>query len=103
MVMAGFPLLLQALTRLGRSSVSCTVLVWTATFWPQALSGWIPVGVPFLVPHCVPALKSLIMLTCCLRSSLMVNDETPSSYLPDSTPGMIAPNLAHVHRVVRPS
>src|SRR6266508_2549166 len=43
------------------------------------------------------------MLTCCLRSSLMVNDETPTSYFPDSTPGMIASNLADVHWVVRPS
>src|SRR6266498_405311 len=43
------------------------------------------------------------MLTCCLRSSLMVNDETPTSYFQDSTPGMIASNLADVHWVVRPS
>jgi len=56
MVMAGLPALLQASWRLEeRSSVSWTVAVWTATFLPQASSGWIPVGLPFLVPHWVPA------------------------------------------------
>src|SRR5919112_5383981 len=33
------------------------------------------------------------MLTCFLRSSLMVNDETPTSYLPVFTPVMIESKL----------
>src|SRR4029450_4798262 len=43
------------------------------------------------------------MLTCCLRSSLMVNDDTPNSYLPDWRPGMMASNLAGWYSVFRPS
>src|SRR3954452_3969710 len=37
------------------------------------------------------------------RSALTVNDETPTLYLPEVTPGMIASNLADSHCVVRPS
>src|SRR6266511_3886366 len=43
------------------------------------------------------------MLTCFNRSGLMVNDETPALYLPEFTPGMILPNVADCHSVVRPS
>lgn len=32
-----------------------------------------------------------------------MNDETPTLYLPEVTPGMIASNLADCHSVVRPS
>src|SRR4029450_2778800 len=101
--MAGLPALLHAACRLGRSSVSWTVAVWTATFLPQASSGWTPAGLPFLVPHWVPALKWLTILTCCLRSSLMVNDDTPNSYLPDWRPGMMSANLDGFHSGLRPN
>ena len=37
------------------------------------------------------------------RSALTVNDETPTVYLPELTPGMIASNFADCHSVVRPS
>src|SRR5262245_12072352 len=43
------------------------------------------------------------MVTCFMRSALMVNDETPMSYLPDVTPGMIASNGADTHCVLMPS
>src|SRR4030095_386370 len=43
------------------------------------------------------------MLTCCLRSSLMVNDDTPNSYLPDWRPGMMSANLDGWYSVFRPS
>src|SRR4030095_7608513 len=101
--MAGLPALLHASCRLCRSSVSWTVAVWTATFLPQASSGWAPAGLPFLAPHWVPALEWLTMVTCCVRASLMVNDDTPNSYLPDWRPGMMASNLAGWYSVFRPS
>src|SRR6188768_3719510 len=37
------------------------------------------------------------------RSALTVNDETPTVYLPEVTPGMIASNFADCHSAVRPS
>src|SRR5690606_12934786 len=43
------------------------------------------------------------MLTSAMRSALMVNDETPTSYSPDWTPGMMLPNGAGTHSTVRPS
>ena len=43
------------------------------------------------------------MLTSCLRSRLMVNDDTPTSYLPDWRPGMMSAKLAGCHSVSRPS
>src|SRR5512133_166513 len=43
------------------------------------------------------------MVVCFSRSRLMVNDETPISYLPDETPGMIAPNGAGLNEALRPS
>src|SRR2546430_1771286 len=43
------------------------------------------------------------MRTCFLRSSLMVNEDTPSSYLPDCTPGMMSSNFADCQSVFRPS
>src|SRR4029450_8979573 len=43
--------------RTGRSSISWVVLLWTATFLPQALSGSTPLGLPLAVAHWVPALK----------------------------------------------
>src|SRR4030095_15496131 len=43
--------------RTGRSSISCVVLLWTATFLPQALSGSTPLGLPMAVAHWVPARK----------------------------------------------
>src|SRR5689334_5115264 len=43
------------------------------------------------------------MLVCCSRCLLMVNDETPISYLPDDTPGMIALNGAGENFAFRPS
>jgi hypothetical protein len=33
----------------------------------------------------------------------MVNDDTPASYLPDWTPGMMSANLEGCHSVCRPS
>src|SRR6478752_891523 len=43
------------------------------------------------------------MLTCFLRSGLMVKLETPMSYLPLVTPRMIVSNPAGCHSVLRPS
>src|SRR5688500_4802068 len=43
------------------------------------------------------------MLTCFLRSSLMVNDETPTSYLPEDTPRMMVSNPAFWNSAFRPS
>src|ERR671914_2724829 len=43
------------------------------------------------------------MLTCLSRSALMVNDETPTSNLPDWTPGMMASKLPDIHSVLSPS
>src|SRR5512133_1369678 len=43
--------------RAARSSVSWTVLLWTATFLPQALLGSTPFGLPLAVAHWVPARK----------------------------------------------
>src|SRR4051794_32598732 len=43
------------------------------------------------------------MVTCLRRSGLMVNDETPTLYLPVPTPGMMLSNVADCHCVVRPS
>src|SRR6478735_6927034 len=43
------------------------------------------------------------MLTCFLRSGLMVKLETPTSYLPPVTPRMIESKPAGTHSVLRPS
>src|SRR6266545_5512674 len=43
------------------------------------------------------------MLTCLSRSALMVNEDTPASYLPDWMPGMMSSNLVEVHSVFSPS
>jgi hypothetical protein len=43
------------------------------------------------------------MLTCFLRSSLMVNDETPTSYLPVLTPAMIESKLDGTNSAFTPS
>src|SRR6478609_8404446 len=43
------------------------------------------------------------MLTCFLRSGLMVKLETPMSYLPLVTPRMIVPKPAGTYSVLRPS
>ncbi len=43
------------------------------------------------------------MLACFSRVPLTVNDETPISYLPDETPGMIASNGAGVNDALSPS
>src|SRR3954447_15996021 len=43
------------------------------------------------------------MLTCCLRLSLMVNDETPTSYLPPWTPVMMVSKPAGCHWTVTPN
>src|SRR3954452_24571576 len=54
-VMLFFPADVHFLDRAVRSS-TCTVAFWTATLCPHALSGWMPLGLPFWVAHCVPAL-----------------------------------------------
>ena len=75
--------------RAGRSSVSWTVLVWTAMFLPQALSGSMPLGLPCArrplgaggeVADHVDLLHAL---------GLMVNDEMPMSYFLPLTPVMM--------------
>src|SRR5262249_23365711 len=43
------------------------------------------------------------MLTCFLRSALMVNDEMPMSYLPPWTPVMIVLKVAGCHSTVTPN
>jgi hypothetical protein len=43
------------------------------------------------------------MLACCSRSGLIVNDETPVSYLPEPTPAMIESNGAVSNCAFRPS
>ena len=43
------------------------------------------------------------MLVCFSRSLLIVNDETPISYLPEDTPGMIALNGAGLNSAFSPS
>src|SRR5512132_30832 len=41
--------------RTGRSSLSWTVLLWSALFFPQALPGSLHLGLPRAVAHRVPA------------------------------------------------
>src|SRR2546423_10555415 len=43
------------------------------------------------------------MFTCCSRSLLMVNDETPMLYLAEPTPGMMSSNFADCHSVLSPN
>src|SRR2546421_6759091 len=43
------------------------------------------------------------MFTCCSRSLLMVNDETPMLYLPEPTPGMMSSNFADCHSAFSPN
>ena len=43
------------------------------------------------------------MVTACLRSSLMVNDEMPMSYFLPFTPLMIEPKSAGCHSVLTPN
>src|SRR5215217_3798824 len=43
------------------------------------------------------------MLTCCLRLSLIVNDEMPMSYLPPWTPVMMVSNPAGCQSTVTPN
>ncbi len=43
------------------------------------------------------------MVTCCLRSSLMVNEETPTSYLLPWTPVMIEEKSAGWNSALTPS
>src|SRR6476469_5378612 len=43
------------------------------------------------------------MLVCFNRSGLMVNDETPTSYLPEEMPGMIEPNGVGTNVALSPS
>jgi hypothetical protein len=43
--------------RIGRSSLSWTVPVWTAMVLPQGLSMSTPLGLPLAVAHWVPAEK----------------------------------------------
>src|SRR4051812_48378676 len=43
------------------------------------------------------------MFACCMRSGLIVNDETPASYLPEPTPAMIESNGDVSNCAFRPS
>ena len=43
------------------------------------------------------------MFACCMRSGLIVNEETPTSYLPEPTPAMIESNDAVWKSASRPS